>query len=64
MSKTPWSKALKEAMRRGEVIRESANDQVVTYSPRFRFDPDPWVSAIGLRYNGTECFAFLPERND
>lgn len=58
MARHPWSKALKEAAQRGEVIRESANDQAVVYDPRFKFDPEPWRSEIGLRYNGRECFAF------
>lgn len=57
MSAKQWSKALKEAVDRGEEVREAVTDKVVEYKPRHRFDPQPWTDGF-FRYTGRECYAY------
>lgn len=58
MSKLPWTKALKEAQRRGETIKLMETDAPVMYRPRVKFDPEPWYEPVGQTYHsGIECYA-------
>lgn len=58
LSKLPWSRVLKEAQRRGEVIKLLTSDAHVMYKPRFKFDPEPWYEPVNQTYHtGQDCYA-------
>jgi hypothetical protein len=58
LSKLPWSKVLKEAKQRGEVVKLIETDAPVMYKPRIKFDSHPWFEPVGQTYHtGQECYA-------
>lgn len=58
MSKLPWSRALREAKQRGEIIKLVDNDAPVMYRPQRKFDPTPWYEPVsGVYYDGSACYA-------
>jgi len=58
VSKLPWSRALREAKARGEVVKLLTTDAPVVYRPEKKFDPTPWYEPVGqTRHDGRECYA-------